>query len=200
MTSTEARERAALEMAYCESVLAKSSLNVLLKTLPAEGLVTWKHYPERDVYDAASGAQWYYHCHEDSAELGEHGHFHCFVRPDGKDSAPCHLIAIGVDAKGRPTRLFTVNQWVVGGEWYDAAATNGLLDRFNVELAEPDYLVNRWLTATLTRYEDEIVALNLARDARLEALGRPAAEVFADRSIEVLSELRLPGTTQPQRS
>lgn len=192
MTSTEARERAALEMAYCQSILAKSSLNVLLKTLPAEGLVTWKHYPERDVYDPASGAQWYYHCHEDSAELGEHGHFHCFVRPDGRDSAPCHLIAIGVDPKGRPTRLFTVNQWVVGGKWYDAETTCSLLDRFNVEMAEPDYLVNRWLTAAVTRYQDEIARLNVRRDEQLRLMGPDLDACLADRAVEVLSELKLP--------
>lgn len=185
-------ERAEQEMAYCERILAKSASSVLLKTLPTEGLVTWKHYPEKDVYDPASGAQWYYHCHEDSAGHGEHGHFHCFVRPEGKDSPACHLIAAGVDARGRLMRLFTVNQWVVGGEWFKAETTNGLLQRFNVEMAEPDYLVNRWLTAVVARYEDDIAKLNRERDERLEAMARPLQEILDDRSIEVLSEMKLP--------
>lgn len=187
----DARERAAQEMAYCEAILAKSGTSVLRKTLPSDGLVTWKHYPESDIYDTASGAQWYYHCHDDSDELGEHGHFHCFVRPDGKESGPCHLIAIGVDARGRVTRLFTVNQWVVGGDWYDADTTNGLLDRFNVELVEPDYLVNRWLTAVVTRYEKDIVRLNTERDHRLTQLGTDEGDIRSDRDLEVISELRL---------
>lgn len=189
--SDEAKQRAAQEMAYCEHVLAKSGTSVLLRTLPADGLVTWKHYPQPDVFDPATGAQWYYHCHDDSARLGEHGHFHCFVRPQGRDSEPVHLVAVGVTGQGKLTRLFTVNHWVVGGDWRDANATNALLDRFNVEMATPDYLVNRWLTAVLTRYEDEIVHLNLARDERLRADGRPLEEVREDRSIEVLSELRV---------
>ncbi|KAA0969630.1 hypothetical protein FPY71_13995 [Aureimonas fodinaquatilis] len=189
--SEEARQRAAQEMVYCEQILAKSGTGILLRTLPAQGLVTWKHYPEKDVYDAASGAQWYYHCHDDSATLGEHGHFHCFVRPDGKDSPACHLIAVGVDGNGRLKRLFTVNQWVTGSQWFDAATTNPLLERFNVELATPDYLVNRWLTAVLTRYEPEIITLNLSRDEALRATGKPLSEVLEDRSLEVLSELVL---------
>lgn len=83
----------------------------------------------------------------DSTEGVEYDHFHCFVCPNNRDSAPCHLIAIGVDAHSQPTRLFAVNQWVVGGEWFDAQTTNSLLDCFNVEMAEPDFLVNRWLIA-----------------------------------------------------
>jgi hypothetical protein len=184
------QDRAAQEMSYCEMVLRKSGSTVLLKTLPKEGLSTWKHYPEKDVYDPASGAQWYYHCHDDSDRLGEHGHFHCFVRPDGKDSAPCHLIAVGVDAKGRMIRLFTVNQWVVGGDWYDAATTNKLLERFNVEMAEPDYLVNRWLTAVVARYEDTIIGLNNERDSYLDSLGKDQTAIRQNREIEVLSEFR----------
>lgn len=183
--------RAAQEMQYCSAILAKSGTSVLLRILPQADLSTYQQYPEGGVYDPASGAQWFYHCHDDSADLGEHGHFHCFVRPDGPESEPVHLIAIGVDAHSQPLRLFTVNQWVVGGGYYDAGKTNALLERFNVEMALPDYLVNRWLTACLSRYEEEIIALNKARDAALEADPRPLQEVLADREIEVLSELRL---------
>ena len=186
----QARQRAAQEMAYCEHVLAKSGVSILGRVLPAEGLVTWKHYPEPDVFDPASGAQWYYHCHEDSETLDEHGHFHCFVRPDGRESPACHLIAVGVDRHSRPTRLFTVNQWVVGGSWHDCANTNALLDRFNVEMATPDYLVNRWLTAIVTRYQPEIERLNIERDAQLAAITRPLADMLEDREIEVLSQLQ----------
>lgn len=191
MPDAQARQRAAQEMAYCEALLAKSGTSSLLKILPSQGLTTWKHYPEKDVFDADSGAQWYYHCHDDSASLGEHGHFHCFIRPEGRDSEPCHLIAVGVDAKGRLTRLFTVNQWVVGGKWHDARTTNAYLERFNVELAEPDFVVNRWLTAAVARYDTEIRQLNLDRDDYLASLGRDFDTVFEDRSIEVMSERRI---------
>lgn len=189
----EARSRARQEITYCEAILAKSGLRVLDRVLPAEGLLTWKHYPEPDVYDPSHGAQWYYHCHDNSTEQGEHGHFHCFVRPDGRESPACHIIAIGVDSQSRPTRLFTVNQWVVGGQWHDAIATNALVDRFNVELATPDYLVNRWLTALVTHYEDEITALNIERDAKLAAFDRSFADLLEDRSVEVVTQLWIAG-------
>lgn len=189
MSSSDAKIRAAQEMAYCSAILARSNTSILHKILPAQGLVTWKHYPEKDVYDPISGAQWYYHCHDNSKLDNEHGHFHCFVRPDGKDSDPCHLIAVGVDARSRLKRLFTVNQWVVGGKWYDAQTTNQYLDRFNAELAEPEFLVNRWLTAVLTYYEDEIISLNIERDEYIRSLKQPLVEIMADRNIEVLSEL-----------
>lgn len=189
--SVSAKARAGQEIAYCEKILAKSRTNVLLKTLPKDGPVTWKHYPEHDTYDPQSGAQWYYHSHDNSEKHGEHGHFHCFVRPEGKESPPCHLIALGVDAHGRLSRIFTVNQWVTGGQWYDAQSTNTLLDRFNIEMAEPDYIVNRWLTATVTYYETEITRLNLERDHYIASLEKEASEIWNDRTIEVLSELIL---------
>lgn len=188
--SDDGKTRAQHEMAYCEAILAKSKLSVLLQVLPSSGLSTWQHYPEKEVFDPASGAQWYYHCHDDSDALGEHGHFHCFVRPDGHDSPACHLVAVGVTARGKITRLFTVNQWVVGGQWYDAEATNHLLGRFNVELAYPDYLVNRWLTAVLTRYEDEIVQLNKQRDSAIALIPGSHEEALENRKFEVTSEFK----------
>lgn len=187
--SAEAKARAAQEMAYCEAVLAKSASNILLKILPAQGFVTWKHYPAKDVYDPQSGAQWYYHCHNDADHHGEHGHFHCFVRPNGRESEPCHLIAVGVDGRGKLKRLFTVNQWVVGGTWYNAETTNRYLEHFNVELADPDFLVNRWLTAVVTHYEDEIIQLNLERDQRLHSSGRNLEEIHEDRNLEIITQL-----------
>lgn len=183
--------RAEQEMAYCEAILAKSNSSILLKTLPSTGLSTWKHYPEQDVFDPVSGAQWYYHCHDDSDEKGEHGHFHCFIRPEGPNGPACHLIALGVDARGKLKRIFTVNQWVVGGDWFNAEKTNALLDDFNVELAHPDYLVNRWLTAVIARYEDDIRKLNIQRDEALGAIEGPREEAMQNRAYEVLSELRV---------
>jgi hypothetical protein len=187
----DSKLRAKQEMDYCAAILAKSKTSVLLKTLPASDLSTWKHYPEQEVYDAATGAQWYYHCHDDSDALGEHGHYHCFVRPEGVDGPACHLIAIGVNARGKITRLFTVNQWVVGGQWFDAEATNSLLEAFNVELAHPDYLVNRWLTAAVSYYEDDIIRLNRERDEACSKIGGPVEETFNNRSYEVLSEFKI---------
>jgi hypothetical protein len=188
---TEDQERAAQEIAFCEAVLAKSGDNVLLETLrEAPNVEALAHYPPGDVFDPASGAQWYYHCHIPAADETEHGHFHCFVRPDGVKGPVHHLVAIGVDPFGKLHRLFTVNQWVVGDTWLDAEPTIALLPTFDVHMARPSYLVNRWLTAVVRRYEPEIAALIRDRDANLAA-HRPKTRIATreDRDLEVTSQL-----------
>lgn len=184
-----AREQALAEIAFCEAVLAKGGLSVLSETLAGvETLSAYAHYPNGDVYDPASGAQWYYHCHPAEEGEVEHGHFHCFLRPDGPDGPIYHLVAVGVDAKGRLLRLFTVNHWVVDDDWVDAATLRPLLGRFDVQMPRPSYLVNRWLTAVLVAHEAVIEDLIAARDLRLAAAG--GVEALADRGLEVLSEWR----------
>ncbi|MBU1305044.1 MAG: hypothetical protein KKF33_05935 [Alphaproteobacteria bacterium] len=183
-------QRAAQEAIFCQTVLAKSGDNVLLETLRGAAPVTWDHYPPGDVFDPDSGAQWYYHCHDASPQADEHGHFHCFIRPEGKAGPIHHLVGVGVDPYGRLIRLFTVNHWVVGDDWADAPATIALLDRFDVHMARPSYLVNRWLTAILSLYQTEIAALIHQRDRCLAAHTPPAGTTtHDDRALEVTSSL-----------
>ncbi|RDE10427.1 DUF6969 family protein [Pelagibacterium lacus] len=187
-------EQARREIAFCENVLAKGGLNVLTETLrDAPQVTVWTHYPENDVFDPQSGAQWFYHSHpaDDPDAAIEHGHFHCFVRPEGASGPIHHLIAIGVDRYGRLVRLFTVNQWVVGDDWLDAEPTIALLTRFDVHMPRPSYLVNRWLTGVVAAHEEEIAALITARDIRI-ARHRPETDISTreDRALEVTSEVR----------
>lgn len=198
MADPAERLRAAQEALFCEEVLRKGGDNVLHATLRDAPVIAWTHYPPGDVYDPSSGGQWYYHCHIPPAEA-EHGHFHCFVRPDGKDGPVHHLIAVGVDAYGRLQRLFTVNQWVVGDSWLDAEPSIALLERFDMQMPQPSYLTNRWLSAILRLYADEIADLIRARDAILSARQTPGgAPIRDDRTLEVTSELRvdLPSTVR----
>lgn len=188
--SGAARDRALEEIAFCESVLAKGGLNVLSDTFQGvSSIAAWDHYPPGDVFDPASNAQWFYHCHPATEGEAEHGHFHCFLRPDGPQGPIHHLIAIGIDAEGRLLRLFTVNQWVVGDDWADAETTIPLLDRFDMQMPRPSYLVNRWLTAIFGAYEAEIAGLIRERD-RVLAAHEPPEGVIArqDRGLEVTSE------------
>jgi hypothetical protein len=189
-----AREHALNEIAYCETVLAKGGLNVLSDMFRGvSDIEAWEHYPPGDVFDPASNAQWFYHCHPSDEGSLEHGHFHCFVRPEGPEGPIHHLIAIGVDAQGRLLRLFTVNQWVVGDDWADAEATIALIDRFDMQMPSPSYLVNRWLTAIFVAYESEIAGLIRQRDEILATHISPAGiEALQDRALEVVSELALP--------
>ena len=189
-----AREQALAEIALCESVLAKGGLTVLsdlFRGVPS--IAAWDHYPPGDVFDPASNAQWYYHCHPATEDTVEHGHFHCFVRPQGPEGPIHHLLAIGVDAEGRLVRLFTVNQWVVGDDWADAETTIPLLPMFDMQMPLPSYLVNRWLTAIFVAYEPQIVELLRDRDRVLDAhVPQSDVTVREDRTLEVVSEFRLP--------
>lgn len=185
------QQRAQDEITFCEAILAKAGQTVLTETLrDAPSVTAWSHYPPGDVFDPASGSQWYYHCHTPAADEIEHGHFHCFVRPDGSSGPVHHLVAVGVDRFGRLHRLFTVNHWVVGDDWLDAEPTIGLLDRFDMQMPRPSYLVNRWLTGVIRRYQDEIAELIRARDVRLSDRATNPG-LLADKSLEVTSELLL---------
>ena len=188
------REHALAEIAFCESILAKGGLSVLTETFrETSAIAAWDHYPPGDVFDPSSGAQWFYHCHPVEEGAEEHGHFHCFIRPDGIEGPIHHLAAVGVDAHGRALRLFTVNQWVVGDDWLDAEATIALLPRFDVQMPRPSYLVNRWLTAIFAAHEDEIADLIRARDDVLSAHVAPAGvDVRQDKALEVTSEVLFP--------
>lgn len=191
--SETAREQALVEKAYCEAVLAKGGLTVLSATLQgASSIDAWAHYPPDDVFDPASNGQWYYHCHPAESGSAEHGHFHCFARPNGPAGPIHHLVALGVDAAGQLLRIFTVNQWVVGDDWADAEQTIAALGRFDMQMPQPSYLVNRWLTAVFVAHEAEIAGLIRQRDHVLAA-HTPAAGISAhqDRTLEVTSQLRI---------
>ena len=45
----------------------------------------WRHYPDGDVYDPNSHAQYFYHTHSATGgrPVREHGHFHTFLRAEG---------------------------------------------------------------------------------------------------------------------
>lgn len=189
-------DRAEAERRFCEATLAKTGDTVLTETLrDTARVVQWEHAPQGDVFDPGSGAQWYYHCHPraDGAQPDEHGHYHLFLRPEGREGPVHHLIALSVDAMGRPLRFFTVNHWVVGGDWLPAAPTIALLPRFDAHVARPGYLVNRWLTAMLRLHQPRVAALIEARDTAIAA-HRPAggADPLDDRALEVTSEWALP--------
>jgi hypothetical protein len=181
-----ARQQAAREALYCERVLAKSGSSVVAAVLGgASPLTAMTHYPPGDIFDPDSGAQAYYHAHGDGT-VGdgageEHGHFHCFLRPDGLQGPIHHLVALGINRSGQLVRLFTVNRWVTGDDWRSAEELIALLPRFDLQMAKPDYLANRWLTAAVALYRGEIAALLTERDRAIDTTR------LEDRVLEVLS-------------
>ncbi|HEU0203543.1 MAG TPA: hypothetical protein VFR86_24290 [Burkholderiaceae bacterium] len=173
-----------------------------------QAVVEYEHYPFDDVIDAASGSQYFYHAHRSAT--AEHGHLHLFWHADalGRRArrprkrgararksawAPTHLAAIGLDDRGMPVSLFTVNRWVTGGHWFDADRTRALLARFVLRAQGPYADANRWLTAFVRFYRPLLAPLLQARDRRVARLtaARPWEAVAADRRIEVLSHLAI---------
>ena len=86
------REReadAAAVLCDCRQVLAARGSTILDEaTEGAVDIAAWRRFPEGEVYDPASHAQYFYHCHSAPAEgspagRDEHGHFHLFLRAEG---------------------------------------------------------------------------------------------------------------------
>jgi hypothetical protein len=203
----EAMAEAGAEVIEVHRVLAKTGDNVVGEVLRGTGtFYEWDHYPPGDVYDQESHAQFYYHAHPaDQRFPEEHGHFHTFLRPrgmpegvrpvrlpntplpDDPNDALAHLIAIAMDGRGLPLRLFTVNRWVTGETWYAAGDVKRMLDRFVVDHTRPSWPANIWVTAMLRFFRPQIEALIDARDravADWQETHRPP-DVYEDRALEV---------------
>lgn len=193
-SALEAMRAAGAAVRRWQEILAQTGDNVVGEVLRHGGtFYEWNHYPEGDVYDRNSHAQYYYHAHPQNLRSGEHGHFHTFLRgngmPDTVRPAPladfqmpkdrndlvCHLIAISMDSAGTPIRLFTTNRWVTGETWYTAEDTIAMLDRFTIGHARPSYPTNQWVGEMLRLFRPQIRALLLARRPGGRALGKGAS-------------------------
>ena len=210
----EAMRAAGAEVLECLRVLDKANLDLVSEVLRGQGtFCELEHYPADDVFDRDTHAQYYYHAHRGAAE---HGHFHTFLRapgmPEGAapvpysgdevwpegDEAISHLIAISMDAFGRPISLFAVNRWVSAEAWYPAEDVIRMLDRFAIDHAFPSWPVNRWIGAMLQLFRPQIEALVRHRDAVIEAWRRadPDSDVFEDRRLDVTGEFSISIETQ----
>jgi hypothetical protein len=206
----------------CRRELATRSRNIVSEALADNPAAEWRHYPDGEVYDAKSHAQYFYHTHPVSGRpLREHGHFHTFLRAEGMPvgAAPLilpeiavadvpalppqappikrgtreevsHLVAIAVDSRGEPIRLFTTNRWVTGETWYRADDVIRMVDRFAVTGVEPSETLNRWVGAMLRLFRPQIAALLRMRDETVMAWRRRRrTHVFEDPALEITSSL-----------
>ncbi len=157
----------------------------------------WQHY-QPDVaakLDGTPGAlHYYYHSHASpGATPAEHGHFHLFAQL-GHDAAGAarytHLVAIGVDARGMPCRLFTTNRWVTGETWLPAARVLTLIEQIAAMPAANDDPVDRWLRAQLGAFAPQVVELVRHRDRRMASRRRGGRRpgLFDDRRMHVICQ------------
>jgi hypothetical protein len=101
-----------------------------------------------------------------------------------------HLVAISMDARGMPVRLFTTNRWVTGETWYGAEDVARMLDRFVINVSQPSVPLNAWITAMFALFRPQMRALLSARDAAVmnwRRRHRGKIHVFEDRRLEVTS-------------
>ena len=182
--------------AFSEATAASGSL--IQSWIQGREVVEYEHYPPNDIVDRRRGSQFYYHAHRDG-DL-EHGHLHLFWHATASGrrrrlragqaswtrTAPSHLVANSLDARGLPVGLFTVNRWVTDGHWFDAATTLSFVDRFAVDGVEGHSASCRWLTNFVSLYRPLIEAILLKRDARL-ARRASLEDALIDHRLEVLS-------------
>ncbi len=201
---------AGMEVLECYRLLEKAGANVVGQCLAHQGtFYELEHYPKGDVFDEEFGAQYYYHAHR--PDLGEHGHFHTFIRAEGMpvgvepvempadtprplgEEAVCHLVAISMDAHGFPTHLFTTNRWVTNETFYAAADTLAMVERFRVEHVYPCLATNRWISAMLRLFWPQIGLLLEERDRVIEEwrARHPDRNVHEDRELEIPSRMEI---------
>jgi hypothetical protein len=213
---------AAAVVGDCRRELAARNHNIVSEALADTPAAEWRHYPDGEVYDPKSHAQYFYHTHPVNGRPSrEHGHFHTFLRAEGMPigAAPLilpemavadvpalppqappikrgtreevsHLVAIAVDGRGEPIRLFTTNRWVTGETWYRAEDVIGMLDRFAITAVEPSETLNRWVGAMLRLFRPQIAALLRMRDETVMAWRRRRRRhVFEDPALEITSSL-----------
>lgn len=200
-----------------ESDLAEDGKSVVGEMLRDQGeFRIWESYPKGDVFDDANHSHYFYHAHDprEMAE-GENGHFHLFVRPFGLDPALApmplpgaeppadpqdrfiHIGGISVDAHSRPLRVFTTNVWVTNETFFKADDIIPLLDRFQIDVAQPDPRTSAWVTAMVRLYRPEFEAMLRRRDEVLQDwMSRYSdQDVAQDRRLQITSEVAvdLPG-------
>ncbi|MEX1315721.1 MAG: hypothetical protein AB1Z22_01185 [Synechococcaceae cyanobacterium] len=101
----------------------------LVRACTGDGVVlAERHYPGDDWRDPLSGGQACYHCHRPGEE---HGHLHLFM-PGQPGAELTHLLGIGLDPRGLPLSLFTVNRWVANDTWQPAMTTFALVQRLSL--------------------------------------------------------------------
>lgn len=160
----------------------------------------WRQYQPggATAMDGRAGTlHFYYHAHRTpGASPAEHGHFHLFAQLGvAADEAPryTHLVAIGVDARGMPQRLFATNRWVTDETWLPADRLIALAEKIAGEPAAGNDPVDAWLRAQLGVFAPQIAAVLRHRDRRMaiRQQGGHRPGLFEDRRMHVLSQCRI---------
>ncbi|MEP0391603.1 MAG: hypothetical protein ABJ205_13365 [Erythrobacter sp.] len=198
---------AALTVIETITQMAQDQKPLMLRVVPEDGATFWTHYPKNDARDKFCKSRWYYHVHAPgNRDKDEHGHFHLFLHrtqlpeglepkvwpPQGEDARAhvTHLISLSIDNNGIPRSWFTVNRFVTNEFLYPADVMIEYLPDFDVDHTKEDDLVNRFVTAMVALYRDEIAVLLRERDVRhAELVAELGDDAYNTASgVEVLSQ------------
>ena len=202
-------EQAAYTVIETITQMAQEQKPLMLRVLPEGGdSHFWKHYPKGDARDADTKSRWYYHVHAPgSRDEGEHGHFHLFLHrtqlpeglepkvwpPQGEDCKAhvTHMVGLSIDTVGIPRSWFTVNRFVTNEFLFPADVMIDHIADFNVDKTKEDDLVNRFVTAMVALYREEIAELLRERDVRhAELVAHHGEKGYEKESgVEVLSQI-----------
>ena len=162
-----AQQVSAIQMSYAQRGLTLSQVALC----GAKEFIEWQHYPRNDSSDVKSGYEFYYHAHSaNEMPKNEHGHFHLFSRNVDHPERFCHLIAISLDHKGLPVRIFTTNQWVTGESFECAEEVLSKLRLFDMAIMGRMSKVATWITAFTRLFYRDMDALIRERDLIVKAL------------------------------
>lgn len=201
----------------CYRVLRRTNDSIVSEYMKRNGAP----HPESNgaaapIMDRKTNSQYWFHKNTAEEQPHEAGHFHTYVRPrripqagvaapaarpaqaPAADADLCHIIAIAMDGKGFPARLFAPNRWLAGGAWRKADDVCHHLAYFTIDHAEPSYPVNVWITNMLVLFRPQIREILAARD-RLIAVRRqqrPEEDVLEDRALPVMVERPIDVTGQ----
>lgn len=191
--------RAACRRAGCEVAVQEARWRMRGDTVPSlltrgAAVEPMRHYPAGDVYDTHTRIQFYFHAHRP----GEFGHIHIFSRrppvspasPPGIDPL-VHLIAVGFDARGYPTELFTTNRWVTGEDWHPASALIPVLESCRVTADGEMADIAQWLTEFVALFAPHVEILLDQRDAAVAAWSQryPGENPLDDPRLEIPSHM-----------
>jgi hypothetical protein len=156
--------RAAAVIADCRQRLMARNASILGEVAPAgaaasddNGLCEWRHYPDGEVYDPATHAQYFFHVHPTNGRLPpEHGHFHTFLHAEGMPTgvAPLVLPEAAVAALAPPPQGAPLKRGAREEVSHLVAIS---VDR----CGEPIRLftTNRWVTGETWYRADDVIAM-----------------------------------------
>jgi len=204
MNSSEA----ALIVVETITAMAGEGRPLMQRVLPDEDVHFWEHYPEKDARDRDTKSRWYYHVHAPGQrDADEHGHFHLFLHrsqlpegllpqvmpPQGEDAKAhvTHIAGLSINHQGIPRAWFMTNRFVTNEFLYPADVMIKHLPNYMVDNTAEDSLVNRFVTAMVALYRDELAELLHQRDAALSNLVKEHGEAGYEKAsgMEVLAQI-----------